>query len=306
VRCGSKTNWAAQGERPRRRYRFHKFVNAKSGDTSFDVKKPVITRFAPSPTGPLHLGHAFSAWLSWRLAPAGFLVRLEDIDRQRCRPDYAAAILQDLAWLGLISAWPVRVQSAHFDEYRAVLARLAAFTYPCACSRAQISLAAPHGAPARYPGTCRALPPAARAAILASGRPYALRLDAALAQRAAGRLRYHEHAAGWTEIDPGAIDDAILARRDTPASYHLCVVHDDALQGVTHVVRGEDLRDSTPLHVLLQRLLGFETPHYRHHRLLHGADGRRLAKRDRAASLADMRAAGVTPAEILRGFEGLE
>jgi glutamyl-Q tRNA(Asp) synthetase len=134
----------------------------------------------------------------------------------------------------------------------------------------------------------------------------ALRLDAALAQRAAGRLRYHEHAAGWTEIDPGAIDDAILARRDTPASYHLCVVHDDALQGVTHVVRGEDLRDSTPLHVLLQSLLGFETPHYRHHRLLHGADGRRLAKRDRAASLADMRAAGVTPAEILRGFEGLE
>jgi len=266
----------------------------------------MITRFAPSPTGFLHLGHAFSAWSARRLAPDGFLVRLEDIDSQRCRPAFAAAILEDLAWLGLSWTGEVRVQSAHFDDYRAALDRLAPFLYPCFCSRADIArqLSAPHGAEPAYPGTCRALTPAERAARLAAGQPHAWRLDASTARRAAGPLRYVELGEGWIEAD-GPIDDVVLARRDIPASYHLCVTHDDALQGVTHVVRGEDLRAATPVHVLLQRLLGFETPVYRRHRLLRGPDGRRLAKRDNAATLREMRAAGAAPAAILAGFEEL-
>jgi len=267
----------------------------------------MITRFAPSPTGFLHRGHAFSAWLSRRLAPAGFLVRLEDIDQARCRPEFAAAILEDLAWLGLDWVGEVRVQSRHFDEYRAALGRLEAFLYPCFCSRADIArrLSAPHGAELAYPGTCRALSAAERADRIAAGAPYALRLDATAAGRAAGPLRYFETAAGWVEVPAGAISDVVLARRDIPASYHLCVTHDDALQGVTHVVRGEDLRAATPVHVLLQRLLGFETPAYAHHRLLTGPDGRRLAKRDGAATVRERRAAGESPADVLAGFEEL-
>jgi glutamyl-Q tRNA(Asp) synthetase len=267
----------------------------------------MITRFAPSPTGFLHLGHAYSAWCARRLAPDGFLVRLEDIDRQRCRPEFAGAILEDLAWLGLRWVGQVRVQSAHFDEYRAALRRLEPFLYPCFCSRADIArqLSAPHGAEPAYPGNCRALPPAARAARLAAGQPHALRLDAAAARRAAGTLLYYELQEGWVEVPAAAIDDVVLARRDIPVSYHLCVTHDDACQGVTHVVRGEDLRAATPVHVLLQKLLGFETPVYLHHRLLLGPDGRRLAKRDGAATIRERRAAGDRPADLLAGFEEL-
>jgi glutamyl-Q tRNA(Asp) synthetase len=265
----------------------------------------MITRFAPSPTGYLHLGHAYSAWCARRLAPDGFLVRLEDIDRHRCRPEFAAAILEDLAWLGLHWVGDVRVQSAHFDDYSAALHRLEPFLYPCFCSRADIArqLNAPHGAEPVYPGTCRALAPAERAARLAAGQPYALRLDAATALRSAGTLRYFELRDGWVEVPHGAIHDIVLARRDVPASYHLCVTHDDACQGVTHVVRGEDLRAATPVHVLLQRLLGFETPVYLHHPLLLGPDGQRLAKRNGAASIRERRAAGERPADLLAGFE---
>ncbi len=265
----------------------------------------IVTRFAPSPTGFLHLGHAYSAALAHRRARAGggrFLLRLEDIDEARCRPEFAAGALEDLAWLGLHWDGDVRVQSAQLPEYRQALARLAAdgLLYPCFCSRADIARAqaAPHEAEAVYPGTCRALPAAERAARIAAGAPYALRLDAAAAVPRAADLRYYDEAAGWVTATPAALGDVILARRDIPTSYHLCVVHDDAAQGVTHVVRGEDLRAATSVHVLLQRLLGLPTPVYAFHPLLTGADGKRLAKRDQAATLRALRLAGRSPESV--------
>jgi glutamyl-Q tRNA(Asp) synthetase len=268
----------------------------------------IITRFAPSPTGYLHLGHAYSAWLAWRRADI-FRLRLEDIDTTRCRPEYAEAILEDLRWLGLDWDGEVRVQSQHFPEYARALGKLQqrGLLYPCFCSRAEIARAqsAPHGVEGRYPGTCRALSAQARAARIASGAPYALRLDMAAARRGAGALRFYEENTGWVEAAPEPLGDVVLARKDTPSSYHLCVVHDDALQGITHVIRGEDLREATHIHVLLQALLGLSTPIYAHHRLLTDATGKRLAKRDKAATLRDMRAAGTKPEEILRQFEAL-
>ena len=272
----------------------------------------IVTRFAPSPTGHLHLGHAFSALTAWRRArEAGgrFLLRLEDIDPGRCRPEFAASIPEDLAWLGLDWDGPVRVQSAHLPEYRAVLEALAArgLVYPCFCTRAEIarevadSAAAPHGpdgAPL-YPGTCRQLSAGARAARLGSGAPHALRLDMARALAGLpGPLIYEEEGEGQVACDPARFGDVVLARKDAPASYHLCVTHDDALQGVTLVTRGEDLRPATDLHRLLQALMGWPMPRYAHHRLLTDAAGRRLAKRDRAATVRALREAGVTPAEV--------
>ncbi len=266
----------------------------------------VTTRFAPSPTGYLHLGHAHAALFAWRRARAvggRFLLRLEDIDPGRCRPEFAAAILEDLAWLGLDWDGDVRVQSEHFADYRAVLERLGArgLIYPCFCTRADIaqSVAAAHtpdGAP-RYPGTCRVLPETVRAARIAGGEAYALRLDMARASAAAGDLWCHEEGEGMRACDPAAFGDVVLARKDAPASYHSCVTHDDALQGVTLVTRGVDLKPATDLHRLLQALMGWPAPDYAHHGLLTDASGRRLAKRDHAATLRDLRAAGVTPAE---------
>ncbi|MBW8270622.1 tRNA glutamyl-Q(34) synthetase GluQRS [Caldovatus aquaticus] len=279
---------------------------------------PVVTRFAPSPTGFLHLGHAHAALFGWRLAraaPGGrFLLRLEDIDPGRCRPEFAAAILEDLAWLGLDWDGEVRVQSAHLGEYRAALEALAGrgLLYPCFCTRAEIAREvaaaahAPHGPDGPlYPGTCRHLSAAERAARIARGEPYALRLDMARALAAApGPLSYAERGAGRVRCDPARFGDVVLARKDVPASYHLCVTHDDALQGVTLVTRGEDLRPATDLHRLLQALMGWPEPAYAHHRLLTDAEGRRLAKRDRAATLRALRAAGRTPAEVraMAGF----
>ncbi|HTJ90264.1 MAG TPA: tRNA glutamyl-Q(34) synthetase GluQRS [Acidocella sp.] len=267
----------------------------------------ITSRFAPSPTGFLHLGHAFSAWTAWARADR-FWLRLEDIDTSRCRPEFCAGILEDLAWLGLDWEPEVRAQSEHFAEYGAALGRLEqrGLLYPCFCSRAEIlrAQAAPHGADPVYPGTCRHLPAAERAAKIAAGAPYALRLDMAEALRQAGPARrFFDEAHGWTTAVPEAFGDVILARRDVPTSYHLCVVHDDALQGVTHVIRGEDLRAVTHLHVLLQALLDLPTPAYAHHRLLTDAAGKRLAKRDQAATLRALRAAGADPQDILRGFE---
>lgn len=278
---------------------------------------PIVTRFAPSPTGFLHLGHAHAALFAHRAArEAGgrFLLRLEDIDATRCRPEFAGAILEDLAWLGLAWDGDVRVQSAHLPEYRAVLDALAArgLLYPCFCTRAEIArevaeaAAAPHGpdgAPL-YPGTCRHLAPAERARRIAAGAPYALRLDMARALAAvAGPLDYVERGTGRVACDPARFGDVVLARRDVPASYHLCVTHDDALQGVTLVTRGEDLRAATDLHRLLQALMGWPAPAYAHHRLLTDADGRRLAKRDRALTLRALRAAG-RPAAAVRAMAG--
>jgi glutamyl-Q tRNA(Asp) synthetase len=266
----------------------------------------VVTRFAPSPTGFLHAGHVFAAHQGWQRARAAggrFLLRLEDIDTARCRPEYAAAICADLEWLGLHWDGDVRVQSEHFTDYQAALDRLAArlLLYPCFCSRAEIAraMAAPHGADAVYPGTCRHLPPAARAAKIAAGAAYALRLDVAKALSGAPELRFFEEGTGWVVAEPARLGDVILARRDVPASYHLCVVHDDALQGVTHVTRGEDLAEAAHIQVLLQHLLGLATPAYAHHRLLTGASGKRLAKRDRAVTVKSMREAGLSPAEVL-------
>lgn len=263
----------------------------------------IITRFAPSPTGYLHLGHAFSAWQAWRRADV-FRLRLEDIDATRCRPEFAAAITEDLRWLGLDWDGEVRVQSAHMADYAAALARLSPLLYPCFCTRADIARAsaAPHGAEIIYPGTCLHLSAAEREARMAE-KPYAWRLDVEAAKAQAGALRFFEDSEGWVEAAPERLGDVVLARKDIPASYHLCVVHDDALQGITHIIRGEDLREATHIHVLLQKLLGLPTPIYAHHRLLTGPDGKRLAKRDKALALREMRQAGTSPQAILHSFE---
>ena len=276
----------------------------------------VVTRFAPSPTGDLHLGHAHSALVGWRAARAArgrFLLRIEDIDRTRCRPEFTAAILRDLAWLGLDWDRPPRIQSEHVADYRSALDRLAAreLLYPCFCTRAAIKAevaradGAPHGAEGPlYPGTCRALPPAERDRRMANGEAFALRLDTARALAVTGPLWWEDQKAGRVGADPSSQGDVVLARKDTPTSYHLAVTVDDALQGVTLVTRGEDLFAATHIHRLLQALLDLPVPRYRHHRLLADASGRRLAKRDRAATLKALSEAGRSPAEVraMAGF----
>lgn len=275
-----------------------------------------VTRFAPSPNGYLHLGHAFSALTAFdaaRVAGGRFLLRIEDIDTGRSRPDLEDAIYEDLGWLGIEWETPVRRQSEHFDAYAAALARLEAraLLYPCFCTRREIesALTAPHGPEgAVYPGTCRARSAAERAELVASGRPFARRLDLGAALAAAGPLEFVESDA-VVSVDGATltaeIGDVVLARKDVPASYHLAVVHDDALQGVTVVIRGADLAFATPLHRLLQALLDLPTPTYRHHRLITDADGRRFAKRDAAVTLRSLRASGVTP-DAIRARIGLE
>ncbi|WP_428487745.1 tRNA glutamyl-Q(34) synthetase GluQRS [Rhodopila sp.] len=273
----------------------------------------IVTRFAPSPTGYLHLGHAAAAVNAWRRAraPCGrFLLRLEDIDPGRCRPEYAAAIAEDLAWFGLDWDGPIRVQSAHLGDYQAVLDDLAGrgLLYPCFCTRADImrevaaSTAAPHapdGSPL-YPGICRGLSVSERADRIAAGHRFALRLDMPAAlQRVSHPLIYHEEAEGWITCHPGRFGDVVLARKDAPASYHLCVTHDDAVQGVTLVTRGADLKSATDPQRVIQALMGWPTPAYAHHPLLLDQDGRRLAKRDKAATLRAMRDAGIPPEHIL-------
>jgi glutamyl-Q tRNA(Asp) synthetase len=273
----------------------------------------IVTRFAPSPTGFLHLGHAFSALVAWRRARAAggrFLLRLEDIDPTRCRPEFNAAILEDLAFLGLDWDGPVRVQSEHLDDYAAVLDSLRAreLLYPCFCSRRDIQrsviAAAPHGpdgAPL-YPGTCRRLTEAERAAR--ADQPHALRLD--MARALIPGLTFEEEGEGTVLADPARFGDVVLARKDTPTSYHLCVTRDDASQGVTLVTRGEDLKQATHLHRLLQALMGWPTPVYAHHPLMtEPATGRRLAKRDRAVTLRSLREAGMTASEV-RGLLPIE
>jgi glutamyl-Q tRNA(Asp) synthetase len=278
-----------------------------SPEPSHDPAQGVtVTRFAPSPTGLLHLGHAHAALVAWsqaRRAKGGrFLLRIEDIDATRCRPEYGAALLEDLAWLGLDWDGPVRVQSEHWSDYRATLRSLAArdLLYPCFCTRAEIAREvaaagqAPHGPDGPlYPGTCRGLSAAERGERLARGDAHALRLDmrAALHQTPAV-LHYEEIGEGRIRCDPGRFGDVVLARKEVPASYHLCVTHDDAMQGVTLVTRGEDLRPATHLHRLVQALIGWPAPAYHHHALLRGPDGRRLAKREGAPALRLLREAG--------------
>lgn len=270
------------------------------------------TRFAPSPTGRLHLGHAHAALFAAR-AGDRFLLRIEDIDPTRCRPEFEAGIEQDLAWLGLDWPRPVRRQSDQMDDYRAALDRLAeaGVLYPCFCTRAQIAAEiaaignAPHltGGETVYPGTCRALDPARAAARIAAGENHALRLDIATSLAMTGPLDWHDRAAGVQRATPEKLGDVVLARKETPASYHLCVTHDDALQGVDLVTRGLDLFDATHIHRLLQALLGLPAPEYHHHGLLAGPDGKRFAKRDKSVTLASLREAGHT-AEAVRTMAG--
>ncbi len=276
----------------------------------------VVTRFAPSPTGLLHLGHAYSALVGWKAARDGggkFLLRIEDIDRARCREEFTDAILEDLTWLGLDWDGEVRRQSQHLADYRAPLDRLEAMgmIYPCFCTRSAIkaeieaAIAAPHGADGPlYPGTCRNLSPAERNERKAAGQIFALRLDTAKAADAAGELFWEEEGRGRIRVEPLRQGDVVLARKDTPTSYHLAVTVDDALQGVTLVTRGEDLFVSTHIHRLLQALLGYPAPRYRHHQLLTDASGRRFAKRDNALTLRALRASGKSPAEVraMAGF----
>ncbi|MCC9624521.1 tRNA glutamyl-Q(34) synthetase GluQRS [Thalassospira sp. MA62] len=272
----------------------------------------VVTRFAPSPTGYLHLGHAASALFSARQAgPDGrFLLRIEDIDQTRCRPEYLDAIFEDLAWLGLRWESPVRVQSEHFNDYQGVLDRLDAMglLYPCFCTRKDIQAEiarignAPHGPDgALYPGTCRQLCAQERHDRIAAGESYALRLDMDRAITQAGRnLIWFDRKAGRQIATPEIFGDVVLARKDTPTSYHISVTHDDHLQGVTLVTRGEDLFFASHLHRLLQALLGFDVPEYHHHGLLVGPDGKRFAKRDKSKNLRAMRDEGIDPNAVVQ------
>jgi len=274
----------------------------------------IVTRFAPSPTGLLHLGHAYSALFAWRRARDSggrFLVRLEDIDRARCREEFAASVIEDLIWLGLDWDGDVRRQSEHFADYRAALDRLAAdgMIYPCFCTRADIAgaAAAPHGAAAHlYPGTCRALSACERRVRIAAGEAYALRLDCERALARTGPLQWRDEERGAIAADPRSLGDVVLARKDTPSSYHLAVTVDDAIQGVTLVTRAVDLLEATHIHRLLQALLALPVPRWHHHRLLTDAHGKRFAKRDRALTLRQMRAAGATPEQVRAraGFPG--
>ncbi len=281
---------------------------------------PPVFRFAPSPNGYLHLGHAFSALLNFELARetgGRFLLRIEDIDTTRCRPEFETAIYEDLAWLGIAWEAPVRRQSEHLSEYREALTKLSArgLVYPSFESRAEIAgLVAqretdapwprdPDGAPL-YPGAAKLLSADVRERLLQSGGPYALRLDMAAACVQAADLGWLEHGegpdgeTGMVAARPAAWGDVILARKETPTSYHLSVAIDDALQGVAEVVRGEDLFWSTSVHRLLQRLLGLREPAYRHHRLIRDGAGRKLSKSTAATGLRELRARGTTPAEI--------
>jgi glutamyl-Q tRNA(Asp) synthetase len=283
---------------------------------------PPVFRFAPSPNGHLHLGHAFSAMLNFDLAQESggrFLLRIEDIDPTRCRAEFEEAIYGDLGWLGVSWEMPVRRQSEHFPKYRAALEKLTALglVYPAFESRAEIAGLIrlkereapwprdPDGAPL-YPGTARTLVSEERARLLQSGAPYALRLDMAAACARAGEASWIERGegpqgeTGTVAADPAAWGDVIIARKETPTSYHLAVVVDDALQGVSEVVRGQDLFWSTSVHRLLQRLLGLPQPVYRHHRLIRDAAGQKLSKSTEATGLRQLRAAGVTLAEIRR------
>jgi glutamyl-Q tRNA(Asp) synthetase len=274
----------------------------------------IVTRFAPSPTGYLHLGHVRSAWEGWHAArevDGRFLLRIEDIDRTRCRAEFETAIREDLAWLGLDWDGEIRRQSEHFADYRAALALLDGdgILYPCFCTRREIQaeIARAGGAPQGeagpvYPGTCRRLSAAKRTERIAAGVDYALRLDVAAALARTGALDWSE-GGRRIAVDPGALGDVVLARKDVPTSYHLAVALDDALQGVTLVTRGVDLFAATHIHRLLQALLGLPTPAYRHHPLLRDASGKRLAKRDRALTIRAMRTAGITPTEILESAQ---
>jgi glutamyl-Q tRNA(Asp) synthetase len=298
-------------------------ISRQQSSSIFDASSTPMSqvfRFAPSPNGYLHLGHALSALVNFdmaRQAGGRFLLRIEDIDLARCRSEFESAIYEDLAWLGLDWEQPVRRQSVHFDEYRSALARLEAegLVYPSFESRAEIAVLVaardacgtwprdPDGVPL-YPGSAQALSEAERARRLAGGEPYALRLDMAAAVARVGPLDWSETGSGpggesgRVTAAPAAWGDVVLGRKETPASYHLAVVLDDARQGITQVVRGRDLFWSTSVHRLLQALLELPVPVYHHHRLVLDAGGRKLSKSTKATALRALRQSGAKPADI--------
>jgi glutamyl-Q tRNA(Asp) synthetase len=277
---------------------------------------PPVLRFAPSPNGLLHLGHAYSALLNFALARARggrLLLRIEDIDPVRCKPEFATAIEQDLAWIGFTWERPVRRQSEHFETYAAALDELVrrGLAYPCFCTRGDRLRAIagrsdwprdPDGTPL-YPGTCKDLSSAVRAARLANGETAVLRLDCGAALAACGcELSWREEDEGGAlrmiAARPALWGDTVIRRRDVPTSYHLAVVVDDATQGVTNIVHGRDLYEATSLHRLLQALLGLPAPIYRHHPLVLDETGHKLSKSTHATSLRALREAGVPAAAV--------
>lgn len=275
-----------------------------------------ITRFAPSPTGHLHLGHAYSALFAYNAAQKSgghFLLRIEDIDPVRCKPEFAAAILEDLRWLGLTWEEPVRKQSEHLADYAVALDKLKQLgvLYPCFCTRSEIaeeaarSGHAPHGLEGTvYPGTCRNFSHDQQQEKLQQHKTANWRLDIVKALRITGPVAWHDRAKGEVIAAPHDFGDVVLARKDVPTSYHLSVTVDDHLQRVNLVTRGEDLFRATDIHRLLQSLLGFETPEYHHHPLMLDESGRRYAKRDKSATLMNLRASGEKPEAILGRFQG--
>jgi glutamyl-Q tRNA(Asp) synthetase len=264
------------------------------------------TRFAPSPTGLLHLGSAYSALDASSASEGGrFLIRIEDIDQGRCKKEFEDAIYEDLTWLGLTWETPVRRQSEHFDDYQSALDALErfGFLYPCFCTRAEIqreienASAAPHDQAVGpdgpiYPGTCRHLPEAELKHRVLNNEPYALRLRTDAASASAGPLTWKDEKRGEIIATPEIFGDVVLARKDTPASYHIACTWDDALQGITHVTRGEDLFSSTHIHRLLQALLDLPTPCYRHHALISGPGGKKFSKRDSSMTIRTFREKG--------------
>lgn len=282
------------------------------------LKTPVITRFAPSPTGRLHIGHAFSALFGFgRARDAGgtFILRIEDIDEGRCRPEFEDGIYEDLRWLRLSWPEPVRRQSGHMDDYKEALQKLSAagLLYPCFCTRKDIqdeiarAASAPHGPEgALYPGTCRHLSDAQRTENMQAGKAYAFRLDldkaiAYLRAKNKWPLTWFDHGRGEQIATPEILGDVVLARKDVAASYHLSVTVDDHLQGITIVTRGEDLFYASHLHRLLQELLGLNVPTWHHHGLLLDEDGKRFAKRNNSVTLQHLREVeGKTPDDIMR------
>lgn len=272
----------------------------------------VVTRFAPSPTGHLHKGHAYAALQAWNFAKkhgGRFLLRIEDIDHTRCNSENVEQILEDLRWLGIEWEEPVRIQNQHLNEYRETAGKLEqhGFLYPCFCTRKDIQREieragqAPHGSEGPlYPSTCRHLSEDEQKARIAAGEAHALRLDLERAMNEIGQeLTWQDRIHGEQKCRPELLGDAVIVRKDIGTSYHLAVVHDDALQGITDIVRGEDLFESTNLHRILQELLNLPAPSYHHHKLLTDEKGNRLAKRDKAITLKSLRESGVS-AESLK------
>ncbi len=271
----------------------------------------IRTRFAPSPTGRLHLGHAFAAWFARDAAlRAGgeFLLRIEDLDQTRSRIEYEEGIFEDLKWLGFEWTGPVIRQSKRSDAHREALAKLIAsgLVYPCFCTRKEIlaEIAAAGGAPHGpngpiYPGTCRLITRDDAKARMSAGEDHALRLNVEEATREVGAMRWEDVEAGLIVADPKCFGDIVLARKDAPAAYHLAVTVDDADSGVTLVTRGNDLFLATDVQILLQKLLELPQPIYHHHKLMLGPDGRRLAKRDQSETIKALREEGVSPEEVL-------